>query len=281
MKTRAALATNLVVVALTAAPFAATAAEAGAGTLAPHRAVYDLALDNASDRSGITGLAGRMVYEFAGSPCDGYTVTFRFVTRIDTEDTSRLTDQQTTTYEDGEGRSFDFVTRSFVDKELSSELRGSARSRHDGTLVSLEKPQKQEVTLQPAQFPTHHLKELLANARNGETFYEAALFDGSDEADKVMTTTVIVGKAAKANASDPELKAMGDLAGASFWPVDMAYFDLGDGGADGEELPTYRISFKLYDNGMTRDLVMDYGDFSMTGTLVDLVVFDAPESCTQ
>jgi hypothetical protein len=46
-------------------------------------------------------------------------------------------------------------------------------------------------------------------------------------------------------------------------------------------MPTYRISFKLYENGMTRDLVMDYGDFSMTGTLVDLDLFEAPQNCTQ
>ena len=84
--------------------------------LAPHRAVYDLALDKASDRSGITGLAGRMVYEFNGSPCEGYTVKFRFVTQIDTSENSRLTDQQTTTFEDGDGKSFNFVTRTFVDQ---------------------------------------------------------------------------------------------------------------------------------------------------------------------
>lgn len=281
MKMRAALAANLVFAASLASPFAATAAEAGVGALVPHRAVYDLALDSASDRSGITGLSGRMVYEFAGSPCDGYTVTFRFVTRIDTEDTSRLTDQQTTTYEDGEGASFDFVTRSFVDEALDSELRGSARRERGETRVFLEKPEKQEATLAAAQFPTQHLKDLLARAKSGETFYETELFDGSEDADKVMTTTVIIGKPAKASASDPELKALGDLAGASFWPVDMAYFNLADGGADGEELPTYRISFKLYENGMTRDLVMDYGTFSMTGTLVDLATFAAPDTCTQ
>lgn len=281
MKMRAALAANLVLAASLASPFAATEAGAGTVALAPHRAVYDLALDSASDRSGITGLSGRMVYEFAGSPCDGYTVTFRFVTRIDTEDASRLTDQQTTTYEDGEGASFDFVTRSFVDRELSTELRGSARLDGDGTRVSLEKPRKQEATLEAALFPTRHLKDLLSRARGGETFYEAALFDGSEDADKVMTTTVIIGRPAKASAGDPELKAMGDLAGAAFWPVDMAYFDLAGDGADGEELPTYRISFKLYENGMTRDLVMDYGTFSMTGTLIDLATFEAPDTCSQ
>ena len=29
------------------------------------------------------------------------------------------------------------------------------------------------------------------------------------------------------------------------------------------------------------DLVMDYGDFSMKGTLVDLTLFDQPKPCTR
>ena len=61
------------------AVFASLPASA-AQLLAPHRAVYDLALDKASDRSGITDITGRMVYEFNGSACEGYTVTFRFMT---------------------------------------------------------------------------------------------------------------------------------------------------------------------------------------------------------
>jgi hypothetical protein len=47
-------------------------------------------------------------------------------------------------------------------------------------------------------------------------------------------------------------------------------------------VPEYRISFKLHENGLTRDLVMDYGDFSMTGKLVNLALFDpAPQNCNQ
>lgn len=278
---RLALPASFLFVAAFASPYAATSAEAGAGTLAPHRAVYDLALDRASDRSGITGLSGRMVYEFAGSACDGYTVTFRFVTRIDTDDVSRLTDQQTTTYEDGEGKSFSFVTRSFVDEELNGELKGVARAGEEETVVSIDKPEAKELRLETTQFPTHHLKDLIDRARKGETFYETTLFDGSENADKVMTTTVVIGKEASAKPNDPELKAMAALARTPFRPVDMAYFDLSEAGADGEELPDYRISFKLYENGVTRDLVMDYGDFTMTGTLVDLDLFDLPENCTQ
>lgn len=261
----------------------ATALPAHAGALIPHRAVYDLSLDEASDRSGITGITGRMVYEFNGSACEGYTVTFRFVTQIDTADMSRMTDQQTTTYEDGDGESFRFVTRSFVDEALDTELRGTARltpaSKPDATVVSIEKPETQELRLAATQFPTQHLLELLKKAQSGETFYETTLFDGSDKADQVMTTTVIIGREAKPSANDPEGKALAPIAEEPFWPVDVAYFDMKE--EQGEELPTYRISFKLYENGVTRDLVMDYGDFSMTGRLVDLALFEEPQSCTE
>lgn len=258
---------------LTVAPAAATA-------LAPHRAVYDLALDQASDRSGITGLSGRMVYEFNGSACDGYTVTFRFVTRIDTSDSSRVTDQQTTTFEEGGGESFTFLTRSYVDQALDTELRGTARLAGDDTVVALERPERKEMKLDRSRFPTQHLIELLSRAEAGETFYETTIFDGSEDADKVMSTTVIIGRETAPNAGDPEATALATLDDDAYRPVDIAYFDLDDDEPTGEELPVYRISFKLHESGVTRDLVMDYGDFSMTGRLVDLAMFEPAEPCT-
>ncbi len=69
-------------------------------------------------------------------------------------------------------------------------------------------------------------------------------------------------------------KVLATLASDAFWPVDIAYFD--EAATGGEDVPEYRISFKLHENGMSRDLVMDYGDFSMKGTLVNLSMFPAP-----
>lgn len=263
------------------APTCLWAVQAGALPLAPHRAVYDLALDKASDRSGITGLSGRMVYEFNGSACEGYTVKFRFVTRIDTRDMSRLTDQQTTTFEDGDGKSFSFVTRSFVDSNPDREVKGAAAIDDGGVVVSLDKPKKATFELEKTQFPTQHLVELIGKASKGETFYETSLFDGSEDADRVMTTTVIIGKEEAPAQADPEKAALDGLSADPFWSVDIAYFDLSEADASGEELPEYRISFKLHENGVTRDLVMDYGDFSMTGKLVDLSLFEAPKDCNR
>lgn len=241
--------------------------------LQPHRAVYDISLNKASDRSGITGISGRMVYEFNGSQCDGYTVKFRLVTRISTTDSMRMTDQQTTTFEDGEGKTFSFVTKSFVDQNLEREVKGTAHREKDSVRVDIDKPEPNKVTLGLTQFPTQHMFELIDKAEKGENFYETNLFDGSEDADRVMLTTVVIGKPAAADRNDPELPALSTLGKDRFWPVDIAYFS-GDESDGGEEMPEYRISFKMHGNGLTRDLQMDYGDFTMTGKLVDLSLFD-------
>lgn len=249
---------------------------AGTSTLMPHRAIYDLQLDRADQKSGITGLTGRMVYEFNGSACEGYTTNFRFVTKIDMEEQpQRVTDQQTTTFESGDGHTFRFVNKTFVDQSLSKEVRGDARLEKNSTDVTLKVPEESSVKLELSQFPTQHMEELITKALKGEVFYQTTLFDASEDADRVMATTVVIGKPQNAE-SDPETKNMGKLASEKSWPVSVAYFDDQE---NSEGLPTYRVNFKLYRNGVTRTLKMDYGDFSMTGTLVGLQMYDAPKPC--
>ncbi len=266
-------ASRLAILACLASPFMAVGLANAASPLVQHRAVYDLALGNASERSGITGISGRMVYELRGSACEGYTVRFRYVTQSNTSEATQITDQQTTTFEEADGKGFSFATKSYTDQNLDKELRGNATLAAPGLKVQIDKPVTKSVDLPATQFPTQHLFELIDKANAGETFYETSIFDGSEDADKVMTTTVIVGKKAGAETNDPELKALAKLGGEQFWPVDIAYFDTDN--ETGEETPEYRISFKLYENGLTRDLEMDYGDFVIEGKLVDLAVFEA------
>ncbi|WP_421778941.1 cell envelope integrity EipB family protein [Hoeflea sp.] len=252
-----------------------TAAQAATGILATHRAVYDLSLKSASERSGISGMAGRMVYEFNGSACDGYTVSFRFVTQVLTGNESRLTDQQTTTFEDVRDRTFRFVTRSFVDETLDRETRGSARAQDGGLSIALEQPEKTTLNIPDARLPTEHLLEMIERAQAGERFYESRLYDGSDGGDTAMITTSILGAEQAPEAGDDEAAAAGDLSDDRFWPVSMSYFEES---AEGDGLPVYSISFKLYENGVTRDLTMDYGDFVLEGELAALEMFE-PEPC--
>lgn len=253
------------------------ATAASVSMLAPHRAVYDLELKDASDRSGIKSLKGRMVYEFNGSACDGFTTTFRYVTKIDNGEAERLTDQQTTTFESADGKDFEFLTKNFVDKAIDQETRGKATLGDAGLTVEVTKPLEAKYELGKSFFPTTHLVDLLSRAEKGETFYETQIFDGTEDADRTLTTTVILGAKNKA-ANEGEDKDVTALVGADYYPVSISYFDPKSEG--GEETPIYQIGFKLYENGITRDLVMDYGDFVLTGKLVDLKLFDKPD-CSQ
>ncbi|OCP17107.1 MULTISPECIES: cell envelope integrity EipB family protein [unclassified Ensifer] len=247
---------------------------ASASVLVPHRAVYDLELKDASDRSGISGMYGRMVYEFNGSACEGYTVSFRFVTQVNTGEETRMTDQQTTTYEDLKTGNFRFLTRSFTDEKLDKEVRGTAHDDKTGVKVELTAPDKREVELAASRFPTEHMVEVIDRAKKGESFFEARIFDGSDSGDKTLITSTFVGKSRKPTPDEPDAGKAGKLGAENYWPVTISYFNDDKGG---DALPIYRMSFKLYENGITRDLTMDYGDFVLSGKLADLEVFKSEE----
>ncbi|MEM9677198.1 MAG: DUF1849 family protein, partial [Pseudomonadota bacterium] len=67
--------------------------------LKPHRAVYDVKLEKASDRSGIRAMDGRIVYEIKGSRCEGFAVRFRFLTRVRSARKTFTSDQRNATFE--------------------------------------------------------------------------------------------------------------------------------------------------------------------------------------
>ncbi|NKJ34614.1 cell envelope integrity EipB family protein [Rhizobium sp. SG570] len=239
--------------------------------LIAHRAVYDLELKDASDRSGIAGMFGRMVYEFEGSDCTGFTTNFRFVTQIDTGDSTRVSDQQTTTFEDLAKRVFRFETKSYTDSQLDKDVRGAATDDQKGIKVDLTQPHSKQVELIQSRFPTEHMLDIIRNAKLGKNFFEAQVFDGSDDGDKPLIATTVVGKQETPATDDPDADKAGAFAKTAFWPVSVAYFNEK---STGDAIPVYRMSFKLYENGITRDLTMDYGDFVLTGKLTKLEVLD-------
>ena len=48
-------------------------------TLVPHRAIYDLSLGTTRANSQLAGVRGRILYDFGGSACQGYSLDFRQV----------------------------------------------------------------------------------------------------------------------------------------------------------------------------------------------------------
>jgi len=259
---------------------AAGASATGLDGLLPHRAVYDLSLKDASDRSGIEGMDGRIVYEMTGSRCEGFAVRFRFFTNVQTARKSFTNDQRTTSFESGDGKTFRFVTQSYLNGQLEQDLRGSATDTGEATEVALEKPQKSQLKLSKSIFMTEHIGGLINAAKAGQTIYTATVYDASEKGDELVDTTAIIGKAktgATPQDGEPEEVAR-QFEGKVGWPVSVSYFNKDDTAASGEKLPVYQVSFLMHESGVSRSLRLQYDDYALRGDLKKIEFLQA-EPC--
>lgn len=243
-----------------------------ADLLKPHRAVYDLSLDQSSNRSGITAMSGRIVYEITGSSCDGYASRYRFKTQVDVGGKDFVNDQRSTTFESADGKSFDFATQYFLNGQQEQDLRGSATRKGAGIAVAISKPEEQAVELEDAIFMNRHMEMILESAKREETILTAKIFDGSDDGDSLVDTTAIIGTPRLlegAQSNEPE-KVVESIGAVNAWPVSVSYFNDDQLVGGGERVPNYQISFLLQEDGVSRNLKMRYTDYSMKGVLVDL-----------
>ncbi len=247
--------------------------------LAPHRAIYDFTLARASAGSGVTDMSARMVYELTGSPCEGYTQSMRFVTRATTPDGgTSINDLRSSSWEEATGKTFRFNSSQLRDDQATEGTSGDAARNQDEIKIELAKPQKKKTAIAgTALFPIQHSRELLAAAQREESVFEADLYDGSEKGEKVYATTAVIGrlKPDDYNSKLPVVESSQKLSGLKSWPVSLSYFEPGKGQADA--VPTYELAFLLFENGIVRNLTLDYGDFALKGDLKALTVHEAPK----
>src|ERR1700733_5525799 len=114
---------------LAAAPPAEARAQDKAPPLVPHRAVYDLTLGESRGNSQVVGVRGRILYDFAGNACDGYSLQFRQVSELDSgEGKTTTSDLRSTTWEGGDAKNFKFASQNFLDKNLIDSVDGPAHA---------------------------------------------------------------------------------------------------------------------------------------------------------
>jgi len=269
-------------IAMSSGALAAGPGASAAQKLVPHRAVYDMKLGDTEEQAGIAGLKGRMVYEFSGNACDGYSVNFRFVTEFqDTNGGSQITDLQTTSFEEPHAESYQFLSKTFVDQKLVEETRGTARAGGGAKTVELKEPSEKSLEIgKDVLFPTEHLLSILKAADKNVHFVAADIYDGAETGEKVYATTTVIGSKGVSAAGAGEDKPAATLSGMTYWPVTVAYFDPSAENASGELLPVYQLSFRLFQNGISSHLKLDYGDFIIHGKMASLELYEEG-SCEQ
>lgn len=256
------------------------AVAAGIDGLLPHRAVYDLSMIDSSDRSGITGMKGRIVYEMTGSKCEGFAVRFRFLTQVETARKDFTNDQRTTSFESGDGKSFSFVNQSYLNGQLERELRGQAELDGELTKVAITKPEASSFELGASIFMTRHIAMLIEAAQTGQTIVTAKVYDGSDDGDELVDTTAVIGRERgdlKQIEGEPE-EVSSQFSGNPAWPVSVSYFSTAASDVQGERLPIYQVSFIMHESGVSRDLKMQYEDYGLKGDLKEIEFLKA-EPC--
>ncbi len=256
------------------APLSAARAQSVPVALIPHRAIYDLSLAEARGNSEVASVSGRIVYDFDGNACQGYSLDFRQVSQLDTgEGRTSTSDLRSTTWEGADAKTFKFTSQNFVDESLVDSVDGHAEHDATKTAVDLEKPQQKSLDLDAGVvFPTEHMVRAIDAARAGKTILNFPVFDGSETGDKVFDTLTVIGRKIAPDERNHDDAAASEpkLAGVARWPVTISYFEKGNPEDSSEQTPVYAIGFELYENGVSRALTLDYNDFVVVGKLTSL-----------
>jgi hypothetical protein len=253
-------------------------------SLAPHRAVYDLKLVKSSGNRGIEAVRGRILYDFSGNVCDGYQLQFRQVSELDSgEGKTALSDLRSTTWEAGNANAFRFNSENLIDDKRTDAVDGHAERNPKTVAVDLSKPKEKNFTVpESAVFPTQHMRRIIVAAREGKSILEFPVYDGSESGEKLYNTLTVIGQPIAPGRKPPDDAAakIPELAKLTRWPVTISYFEHENPKMEqtGEQTPIYAISFELYENGISRALVLDYSDFTIKGEMTSLEL-KKPKPC--
>src|SRR6202045_5051814 len=261
--------------------FAAGQPNAAATTaFLPHQALYDLNLVRSRGSASIDSARGRILYNFSGSACEGYTSEFRQVSELNSgEGKTTLSDLRSTSWEDAAGNSFRFKIDTRMNDADSSPVEGVAERTGDHVTVKLKQPEAKTFTLDGnTVFPTEQIQRIIAAAKEGKSLLELMVYDGSDNGEKVYNTLSVIGQPIPGDRTipTPDPSTTNDtMKSLTRWPVTVSYYDRDAKVAEGEQTPVYAMSFELFENGVSRALVLDYNDFVISGALGKFDVKDS------
>ncbi len=246
-------------------------AAAHAAEIAPHRALYSMSLGSTRADLGVIDANGTMDYEW-GETCNGWTIEQRYRLKMryaeshDVEIASSFV-----TWELKNGLRYRFNQRQTRNGRLDQEIRGEARldGPGKGGVAVFTKPHPQIIQLAPGVlFPSAHTILLIDKAEAGKTFVSRQVFDGAADENAVQVSAVI-GSRITAVPASAELSPLLERPG---WYIRLAFFPVD---ANVEE-PDYELGMHLLDDGVSRDMVIDYGDYSIRAKLDDIEALGKP-----
>ena len=232
-------------------------------------AVYDLTLSKVRTHD-VTGAVGQMTFTIVDG-CTGWATTQHLtllVRNVDGTLNKSVTDY--VTWEDKDGKNFTFSLRERDnDGKVQTDDAGSAMHTGDNGVgvVSYTTPANTRMALPVGTlFPMQYTEALLTAGREGKKFVAPPLFDGTSSDGAQSTFVAILGHQGP---TPDHFAALSDLPSSD---VDIAFYPR----KPGDQNPDFRTQMRYFEDGVATNLVLDFGDFVMTGKLARLAIPPAP-----
>lgn len=255
---------------------------------APHEAEYELHLDQNRPNSQVLRADGKLVFTLSDG-CDGWTTDQKMEIKFLYAQGQQATiTVNTSSWEANDGSSYTFSSRTLNNGKETEAFRGKASLSATGGEASYSLPKGKTVKIAPGvMFPNQHTIMILQRAVAGEKVPNQRVFDGTD--DKALSdVSVFLGKplAMADDKNVPEKLRKDPLLQGTSWATHLAFFPVPDKTAkqpveepDEISTPDYELKLDLLANSVARGLSIDYGNFTVRGTINRLK--SLPESgCT-
>jgi hypothetical protein len=253
--------------------FASAAATAAvAADLVPHRALYKMTLISAKSGSGIETVQGEMIADWSES-CDGWTLDHRSVFDVgySAGQNVRIV-SNIATWESLDGLHYRFNVTNKTNDETTERSEGHATlsGPKSGGKAVFDQPNARTAEL-PAGviFPTEHSRVVLRDIGGAPMILSHVVFDGLTDDGPLQVSTVIGDEVAP-----DRVAGLAPLKGLRSWPVQMAFFPAGANAVE----PEQEIGMRLFENGVSDAMVLDFGDFRVRASIVRLEMAKHP-SC--
>jgi len=276
--------THAFLAALIASLLAGSPAQAGPNAaIQPHRALYEVTLSSVKSGGQLIDIRGKMFFEWKKT-CESWTTDHKSSLVYEYADgTSSRINSDFASYETLDGKNLNFSSRRENNGVPFEEFRGHAslQANADGS-ASFTIPGDVNFKLpKNTFFPMQHTYEILKRANNGERFFNATLFDGSDDQGPQQVNVFIGGKtdAQKGVASSKKIDK--SLLTAPAHSMRLAFFPSEDGPDSPEAgAAEYEMDLVALDNGVVSDIKIIYDTFTISQKLVALEKIDMP-ACTE
>ncbi len=240
---------------------------AKAGSFVPHKAVYGLKLAKEQRGPGpVNNANGKLEFEWK-DVCDGWSVRQRTHIIVTHADGSEVAFGWTlNAWESKDGLNYRFFIRRLYGSGQVEEVRGSAQLKGPGQggkpVFSLPEDRSMELP-KGTIFPTQHSLVVLDSLQTKELPIWRVVFDGSGEEGLFGINAALahtMPSEAKTSIDDPLLTEQPS------WRLLVAYFGMDEEASE----PQYEQEMRLFGNGIVDELLLDYGDFTLDASLVDV-----------